>query len=117
MPPQKVPCHPAPAAHESESEEEEEVAAGVYPSDILGRYLCPHPGCGKVFKFKYDVPRHTKTHDKHEEGCEYTTSSYKLFMDHAKTCRGDAQYACTYCGEKFKFQAQRSCHEAKHCKK
>ncbi len=47
-----------------------------------------------MFKFKYNVLCHAKTHDKdeeylcHEEGCEYTTSSYKLFMDHAKMCGG-----------------------------
>lgn len=96
MPPQKVPCHPAPVELESESEsKEEEVAAvQVYPSHIPGCYPCPHPKCGKVFKYKYDVPYHATTHNKddeylcHEKGCEYRMSSYKLVMDHTKTCRG-----------------------------
>ena len=91
----------------------------VYPSHKPGAYMCPHPGCNKVFKFAYDVVKHEKCHDPdeenicHVEGCEYVTNKYKLFMDHKKMC-GQEPFQCRYCKARFRSRQQRICHEAKH---
>ncbi len=91
----------------------------VYPSHKPGAYMCPHPGCNKVFKFAYDVAKHEKCHDPdeeyicHIEGCDYVTNKYKLFMDHKKMC-GQEPFKCRYCKARFRSRQQRIRHEAKH---
>lgn len=92
------------------------------PNSNKKTYVCPHPDCGKIFRFKSEIVRHSATHvDSRPFQCEYDGcgKSFKradALENHIRTHTGETPYVCEYpgCGMSFTTKASLRYHFLKH---
>ena len=80
------------------------------------RHLCAFPNCGKLFKNKPDLSRHTKEHTSKAiqcPDCAYSAKDQHNFELHRHKHSRIEHYFCPYCNEGFIFNTQKCRHMAK----
>ena len=80
------------------------------------RHLCAFPNCGKLFKNKPDLSRHTKEHTSKAiqcPDCVYSAKDQCNFESHRCKHSRIERYFCPYCNEGFIFNTQKCRHMAK----
>ena len=80
------------------------------------KHLCAFPNCGKLFKNKPDLSRHTKEHTSKAIqclDCAYSAKDHHNFESHRRKHSRIERYFCPYCNEGFIFNTQKRRHMAK----
>jgi uncharacterized Zn-finger protein len=85
-------------------------------------YVCQHPDCGKTFRFKSEMVRHSTTHDNYRpfvcpiEACGKSFKRADALDNHMRTHTRETPFVCSYegCGMGFTTKASLRYHLLKH---
>lgn len=85
-------------------------------------YTCPHPDCGRIFRFKSEITRHQATHNDSRpfvcefEGCGKSFKRADALENHIRTHTGETPFVCEFegCGLGFTTKASLRYHTLKH---
>lgn len=85
-------------------------------------YYCTFPGCGKAFRFKSEISRHSVVHLSDRSypcdrpGCKKAFKRFDALETHIKTHAKNKRFSCDYedCNQKFASKAGLKYHLLKH---
>lgn len=88
--------------------------------DISKYFLCKHPGCGKFFRTKFSMTRHTLTHNQEKKfECSFCHKKFSLehnMKEHTNTHTNEKPFVCGVdgCQERFRQSGKLSLHRRTH---
>ena len=68
-------------------------------------YRCLKPNCGKTYKWKQDLMRHAKSHEKERfncESCDYSSTEKRLLKRHVLIHSLKKTYHCVHCNKRYR---------------
>ena len=83
-------------------------------------FICQYPRCNGKYKTKAEYQRHYKTHGPTSNDhrclvCNRAFNKYKYLREHKQVHTGELPFACSICGDQFKWRSGRKNHvEAEH---
>lgn len=118
---ENLPKTEIPATLESQDMEEEDLYEEVMQGSKK-TFHCTFPGCGKIFKFKSEIVRHTIIHQKDRpysctyEGCKKSFKRADALENHKRIHAGILPYQCNLpgCDRKFATKAALRYHQIRH---